>query len=168
MRPVFDGTNPREVIDNRPEWSRPNPAGKEIRPQWSYDLAADHALGEPTDRILEAHGLTYEEYLRVLADPQFQVIVERLKSELQTDGATFKLKAKLMADTLLENAFMLATDKSVDPRVRTRNIENIVGWAGHEQRASVGGQGSGFSLTISLLDGPMRVGTTIEGELDDE
>ena len=168
VTPVHDGTNPRAVIDARGEWSRPCPAGKEVRPQWSYDLAADCALNVPVDDILAAHGLTYEEYLAVLRDPQFQDIIEKLRSELQAEGATFKLKAKLMADTLLENAFLLATDKTVDPRVRTRNIENIVGWAGHAQKAVATGEGGGFSFVINMSAGSERVGHTIEGELDDD
>lgn len=167
VQPVFDGANPREVVDARPDWRRPAPAGKEVRPQWSRDIAMDVALKVDPDDIMAAHDLQYHEYAAILKDPQFVHLVDALKAEMNESGVTFKFKAQMMADALVDDAFKLATDATVDPRVRTRNIENMVRWAGYDAKAATVEAGSGFTFEFNFSGSTPRVGDTFDGEIED-
>lgn len=78
-----------------------SPIGPELRPEWLMRLVMDVALGTTTESILEAHDLQHHQFEKILENPQFVMQVADLRTQLEKDGATFKLKAQLQADFYL-------------------------------------------------------------------
>ena len=163
---VFDGSDPMEVVKSIPEWVPASPVSAEARPEWDARLVIDYVLGAGKETICEVYGLMPHHYDRIVLDVGFMGKVAALKKELEKDGATFTLKAKLQAEVLLDESFKMAMNKDVDDRVRAKLIGDTVRWAGFDKTgASVDATG-GFSITINL-DGAKRTGSTFDGEVTD-
>jgi hypothetical protein len=143
-----------------------SPAGPEFRPEWDQRLVVDFALGTTTETILEVHNLQSHQFDAICRMPTFVMAVADLKKSLEKDGATFKFKAGLQVDSYLSVAHSMITDPEMDPRVRTRLIEDMARWAGYDQPAQVGGgaTGRGFEINIQFGVGGNRSGLTIDAD----
>lgn len=132
--------------------ARINPTGPELRPEWSMRLVMDVALGTTTESILEAHDLQHHQFEKILQNPQFVMQVADLRTQLEKDGATFKLKAQLQADFYLTKVHEMIMDTDTDEKVKTRLIEDVVRWGGLDapQPIGTGGMGAGPSITTAL------------------
>lgn len=148
----------------QPEFKPPSPVGPEIRPEWSSRLVMDVALNSSKESILETYDLQDHQYEQICASPVFVGQVEALRKELEKDGASFRLKNKLLADEFLKHVYEMVTDKSTDSRVRTRLIESTVRWAGFDApvAGAEGGIG-GFNITINLGSSKQDRGIIIDG-----
>lgn len=165
VTPVFDGSDPLEIVRSIPPWIPPSPVGAAVRPEWDARLVIDYVLGASKDAICEEYGLQHYHYDRIVADIGFMGKVAALKKELEKDGATFGLKAKLQAEVLLDESFKMAMNPDVDSRVRAKLIGDTVRWAGFDKSgASPDGTG-GFSININLNG--KRLGDTFDGEAVD-
>ena len=142
----------------------PSPVSGAARPEWDARLVIDYVLGVNTDAILEAYNLTYAAYERIQLDVGFMGKVAALRKELEKDGATFALKAKLQAEVLLDEAFKMAMDRDVDDRVRAKIIGDTVRWAGFDKNGVVSDATGGFSITINL-DG--KKGNTYDADVEE-
>lgn len=94
------------------------------------------------------------------------IVGAALKKELEKDGATFALKAKLQAEVLLDESFKMSMDKDVDPRVRAKLIADTVRWAGFDKAGAAADATGGFNITINLDTGK-KMGDLFEGEAED-
>lgn len=140
-----------------------NPVGNDANPQWDKRLLVDVAIGTQEDMILDAYGLTAHAYQAILEDLGFQRALAILKKELQKDGMSFKLKAQLQAEAMLEEHWMLVHDRDIPPETRRKAIADTVRWAGFDNNANMGGMGGGgFTINIDLSNA--RQSVTIEGE----
>lgn len=120
-------------------------------PQWDKRLVVDVCLGTDEDAILDEYGLTAHDFARIQEDPVFATAVKRLQEELQEEGATFRLKCKLQAEAMLEEAWRMAHAPDTDPRVKEKLMSNMVRWAGWDNPASGGKEGgAGFHININL------------------
>ena len=126
-------------------------------------LVMDVALGTTTESILEAHDLQHHQFEKILENPQFVMQVADLRTQLEKDGATFKLKAQLQADFYLTRVHELIMSPDTDQKVVTRLIEDVVRWGGLDAPAQTGQGGSGFSITFNFGQHEKR-GITIEGD----
>jgi hypothetical protein len=76
-----------------------------------------------------------QDYERLCADPAFREAVKACADQLASGGGqlSFKLKAQLMSDGLLDRAFALTHPKPGDdipPNVQADMIKSVVKWAG--------------------------------------
>lgn len=164
--PVFDGSDPLEIVRSIPAHIPVSPTSSAIRPEWSIRLVIDFVLGASKEAICEEYQLMPHHYDLVVADVGFQAKVATLKKELEKEGATFTLKAQLQAEDLIDEAYKIAKTEDMDPRVRAKLIGDIVRWAGFDKTgATVDGTGS-FSLNINFA-GVKPVGNTYDGEITD-
>lgn len=141
------------------------------RPEWSLPLVMDVALGVPEETILEAYGLAHHQFERICLTPEFALRVGQLKKDLEKEGATFRLKAQIQADTYLVRAHQMIMNPDTDSRVVTRLIEDVVRWGGLDAPAPVNGGsgGGGFQINLNFGTRP-RPGLTIDmdgGDGDD-
>lgn len=141
-----------------------SPTGPETRPEWSMRLVVDVALGSSEESILEAHNLTYTTYQKILSNPQFVLALDKLKKDLEKEGASFRLKAQLQADFYLAKVHEMIMAEETDEKVKTRLIEDVVRWAGLDEAPPVNGGGmGGFSISFNFGQHEPR-GLTIDAE----
>jgi hypothetical protein len=165
VTPVFDGADPLEVVRSIPPWIPTSPVGAASRPEWDPRLVIDYCLGASKEAIMEEYSILDHHYERIIRDVGFMGKVAALKKELEKDGATFTLKAKLQAEVLLDESFKMAMNHDVDDRVRAKLIGDTVRWAGFDKSGAAPDGTGGFSININF-DGK-RPGTTFEGEVTD-
>lgn len=161
VEPVYDGSDPMLLV-NQQRHIPPSPVGGLARPQWDAKLVIDYVLGASTEAICEEYHLTYAAWERIQLDVGFMGKVAALRKELEKDGATFALKAKLQAEVLLDESFKMAMNTEVDDRVRAKLIADTVRWAGFDKSGSVADGTGGFSININLNG--KRLGDTFDGE----
>lgn len=133
---------------------------------WDKRLLVDVAIGTPEEAILDAYGITVYAYRAILDDIGFQRALAVLKKDLQKDGMSFRLKAQLQAEAMLEENWMLAHDReNVPAETRRKAIADTVRWAGWSGDGVQGvAAGGGFTINIDL--GNARRGVIIEGETE--
>lgn len=165
-KPVFDGTDPLEIVRSIPPWVPTSPTSLASRPEWSIRIVIDFVLGASKESICEEYALMPHHYDLIVNDVSFLAKVATLKKELEKEGATFTLKAQLQAEDLIDEAYKIAKTEDMDPRVRAKLINDIVRWAGFDKTgASVDGTG-GFSLNINFSSNK-NAGETYDGEITD-
>lgn len=165
IQPVFDGSDPLEIVKSIPAWVPVSPVGELARPEWSPRLVIDYVLGASKQSICEEYGLAAHHYDRIEMDPGFMGKVAALKKELEKDGATFTLKAKLQAEVLLDESFKMAMNSDTDDRVRAKLIGDTVRWAGFDKSGAAPDGTGGFSITFNFNG--KSPGDTFEGEVTD-
>lgn len=162
LEPVYDGSNPLELVQRHVAVS---PVSAAARPEWDARLVIDYVLGASTEAICEEYNLTELAWQRIQLDVGFMGKVAALRKELEKDGATFALKAKLQAEVLLDESFRMAMNQDVDDRVRAKLIADTVRWAGFDKSGVAPDSTGGFSVTINLHG--KRAGDTFDGEVED-
>src|SRR3990167_1349133 len=82
MTPVFDGTDPLEIVKSIPPWIPPSPVAPVKRPEWDARLVIDFVLGASKESICEEYNLMPHHYDRIILDVGFMGKVAALKKEL--------------------------------------------------------------------------------------
>lgn len=164
LEPVYDGSDPM-VLANQQRPVAVSPVGAVARPEWDAKLVIDYVLGASAEAICEEYHLTHLAWERIQLDVGFMGKVAALRKELEKDGATFALKAKLQAEVLLDESFRMAMNSDVDDRVRAKLIADTVRWAGFDKSGMVTDGTGGFSININLNG--KRLGDTFDGEAED-
>lgn len=162
--PIYDGSDPMLLV-NQQHHIPPSPVGALARPQWDAKLVIDYVLGASAEAICEEYNLTYAAWERIQLDVGFMGKVAALRKELEKDGATFALKAKLQAEVLLDESFKMAMNTEVDDRVRAKLIADTVRWAGFDKSGTVADGTGGFSININLNG--KRLGDTFDADVED-
>lgn len=136
-----------------------------LSPLVNFHLAMDVALGVDEDTILDAYNLQSHEYKLVVNSGIFKQQLTRVEEQLEKDGGSFKLKAQAQAEVLLQEAFVMAMDRDMDPKVRADLIKQNVRWAGHDNPSAEGsGQAGGFQVTMNFNTSPDQQPTTVTYE----
>lgn len=165
VTPVFDDNDPLAVVRSIPPWIPTSPVGAASRPEWNPRLVIDYVLGASKEAIMEEYQILDHHYERVIRDVGFMGKVAALKKELEKDGATFTLKAKLQAEVLLDESFKMAMNADVDDRVRAKLIGDTVRWAGFDKSGAAPDGTGGFSVTINF--GDKKQGETFDMDATD-
>lgn len=78
--------------------------------------------------------------------------VDKVKSELYKSGKTFRLKASVMADQMLEKVYedALHEDVGLSMRIDVLKVLAKLGDLEPKQNLNAAAQGSGFSININL------------------
>ena len=99
-------------------------------------LVYDLALGEQSkDVLFESYGLDPYKAMLIEADPVFQRQLAAAKEEV-ADGASFKVKAKLMSDALLPVIWRVVNDPDTPAAVKVDISKTMFKMAGHEPKQS--------------------------------
>ena len=120
---------------------------------WPPTLAVECALGSSTvEELKDSYKLDDFKWSAIIADPAFRADVARIKEALKTEGHSFRLKAGMQAEALLESMWRFAHDEKMPPAVRADIMKFIVRASGlsAEKEKSDGGNSTSLQINISL------------------
>jgi hypothetical protein len=118
---------------------------------WPPRLSFDVALGvEDEETIRERYGMDAEEFAHIMAQPAFRVELATHYSVLRETGATFAVKAKLIAEEKLQEMYEIISSKLVDAKVRMETWRAVVKAAGLEEKAGAGINANAQTVNIQI------------------
>lgn len=105
--------------------------------------------------ICEAYGLSEEDWGRLKNDPVFVAEVAALRESLKKEGMSFKMKAQLQAEELLNTSWALihSHNDDVAPNVKADLIKFIIraaGLDGSKDQAANAGPANALQININL------------------
>jgi hypothetical protein len=104
-------------------------------------------------RICAAYGIDFAEFAELTQNPVFQLAYNNAVDELKKDGVSFRLKAKMQAEKLLEKSWQLIHDVATPTTVQADLIKSTVRWAGYDAtKTGEVGIGNTFAIQINLGD----------------
>lgn len=125
-----------------------NPAELGFPPMLPIELAMH--IDTP-QKVCAAYGIDRNEFEALCSHPVFQKAFADAQSELQRDGMSFRLKARMQAEKLLEKSWTIIHDERTAPPVAADLIKSTVKWAGYEPKGTDGAApGSAFQININL------------------
>lgn len=108
----------------------------------------------PIRTICEAYGLDSDDWEALRVDPVFVAAVQRVSAEVLKEGVSFKMKARLQSEQLLQSAWNLVHDATgaVPPSVKADMIKAIWRVAGLEPTKAdgVAANTNAFQINIDL------------------
>ena len=118
---------------------------------WQSTLVMDVALGVDEETICEVYGLQYTQLQAIKAHPSFTKRHQQLAEELQKEGVSFRMKARMQAEELLKTSFAMIHNDDVDPKVRAKLISDTIRWAGYDANVPTETKaGNGIVINIDL------------------
>ena len=125
-----------------------DPAELGFPPMLPIELALRVA---PVREICEAYDISKEEFTALSEDPVFIRAYAAAKEELQKDGVSFRMKAKMQAEELLKKSWALIHSDHTPATIKADLIKATVRWAGYDAKDGVaGGVGTAFQINIHL------------------
>ena len=119
--------------------------------------------------IAQRYGFSEEEWRIIEARPDFQRAVSKVRAELEKSGQTFRMKAALMADKLMDNMYTHAMDSETPVRDKATALQLLTRVGELEPKASAQvNAGPGFSITINLPTVPPPEETAKKAEVVEE
>jgi hypothetical protein len=92
----------------------------------------------------------------------FIIQLASIQKELDKEGVSFRLKARLQAEELLQTSWALIHSPATPATVKAGLIKDTVRWAGWDAPPQENGGGrGGFSVNI-VLNGTVPQGVTID------
>jgi len=106
----------------------------------------------PAHVVCAAYEINREEFERIIEDPVFIVAFRAAQEALTKDGASFKLKAKLQAESLLAKSWSMIHLDGTPAAVKADLIKSTVRWAEYEPKKDGGAglNGNNFQINIDL------------------
>jgi hypothetical protein len=127
------------------------PPGLPSPGMWPPRLSFDVALGiEDEETIRNRYGYTEKEFSHILVQPTFRTELATHYSVLRETGATFAVKAKLIAEEKLEDMYRIISNVAVDPKVRMETWKAVTKAAGLEERTDKGIQANAQTVNIQI------------------
>lgn len=121
---------------------------------WPPMLPIELALRETSPRELcESYGIDQYEWDRLRTDPLFIAALKQAVDELRHDGMSFRVKARLQSDVLLQKSFEMinAPYDQVPASVKADLIKHTVRVAGLDaSRDQGGGAGAGIIAALKI------------------
>ena len=149
---MFDMEDVRQVNRLPPGYKFHDPANYSFDPRLAYELA----LGlESPQEVFDRYGYSTDDAVKLLSNKTFIKTIKDYKLEVQENGITFKLKARIQAEDLLSHSYQIATDTSMPANVRADMIKwtTAVAELGPKRDHSGGGGGSALTLAITFAGG---------------
>lgn len=113
-------------------------------------LAVELAMGEqPRNDILKAYDLTAERWNAIRANPLFISAVKAAVEMLQKDGMSFRVKARLQSEALLETSWQLIHSQVTPAQVKADLIKHTHRVAGLEPKEAAT-TGNAMQINIHL------------------
>lgn len=118
---------------------------------YSQHFVMELALGlETPDTLCIRYDITPYEYACLLANPVFQSDLNNWKQKMVDEGLSFKLKARVQAESYLEELDQIVHDPDTSKETKLAAISRVVGWAGLEQSKNSTEGSSKPSITINI------------------
>ena len=142
----------------------PAPCENPAKKGWTAGLVVDVALGTSDDVLCSTYELQDHELKWIKEDPGFLIQLAAVQKELDKEGVSFRMKARLQAEALLETSWALIHSPATPAAVKAGLIKDTVRWSGWDAPPQEGGAGrGGFSVSIVLNNAPAQVqGVTID------
>lgn len=128
-----------------------------LQRRWDDRFAQDLAMtlegsGSKMPDLLKEYDLTEDDLISFGAEPLFEQRVMHWRNQLQTEGFTFRLKAKAQAEELLDTSYTIIHDRDVSPAVKADLIKWTAKMAGYEPTKDTGMGESGVKINIFMGD----------------
>lgn len=129
---------------------------------WDPRLALELAMAGP-DKAMEVFGrykVDHAAAVELIQNPLFLKQLEQYKQELEASGMSFRMKARVLAEDLLPEAYVIAKDTMYPAAVRADMIQWMTKIADLEPVKANGkdvAQVGGFSLQILFAGGTPAV-----------
>lgn len=104
----------------------------------------------PVEEIVTGYGLNQDEWERLSVYPPFVRAVQTATEQLQEEGVSFKIKAKLQADALLSQSWKMIHDPLTPHAVRADLLKSTIRWAGHDSRDAALTPGTALQININM------------------
>ena len=125
-----------------------------VRPNitdYSQHFIMELALGlETPDALCIRYDITPSEYALLLANPIFQTDLAHWKQKMVDEGLSFKLKARVQAESYLEQIDDIITSPNTSQETKLAAISRVVGWAGLEQSKTTSETSNKPTVTINI------------------
>lgn len=122
-----------------------------IDPKFVLDCASGL---EEIEEIAPRYGFSPEDVARLKEYKPFMMAVEQMKADLYRSGKTFKLKAGVMAEEVMERVFRDAISPDIGPANRLEALKTLSRLADLEPKnaaaSGANGQVQGFSVVINV------------------
>lgn len=119
-----------------------------LDPKFILELAA--GMEEP-DVLARRYNITDAGWANLKDDNNFQKVVEAKRAELQKSGYTFRLKAALAAESLLDDIYLGAKDIDASLSAKLEAFKYLTKLGGLEPKEDkTAQQGPAFSIRIDL------------------
>ena len=157
---ALDGLLPARILAQPARSITPvapsDPARLGYPPTFPIEIALQTAS---TQEICEEYGISEAEWDLIRCEELFIADLKRAMDMLKQEGMSFKLKARLQAEALLQTSWRLIHDPEAPANVRAQLIQATARWAGYDSAAAVTGPaGGGFSIAINFAgERPQRV-----------
>ena len=122
---------------------------------WPASLPLEIALRTASPAaIREAYNLSLEEWEYLKGLPAFRQAVEDAVARTKEEGFSYRTKARMQAEGLLQTSWSMIHNTAVPPAVRADLIKFTARVAGYDSASKAGvdggAGGSGFSININL------------------
>lgn len=119
---------------------------------WPPALVFDLALGlDPTLSILERHGVTTDQYEKLLQHPLFRKEIASQVRLNQENGLTFQRRAQAIAEECLPDMYTLIKDPTVAASTRADVFKYVTKVGNLEPKDKTGGAGTnGMQVQINI------------------
>jgi hypothetical protein len=138
----------------------------DVDPKFILEVAS--GLVEPA-QLAEAYGYTPEEWLFLKNHDPFVKQVDAKKAELKAGGFTFRMKAAIAAEDILEETYLKAKEKDSSFHTQLEFLKFVARAAGIDAPVREQATGTAFSISINLGNGQsVQIGAaTHQGALQD-
>ena len=142
----------------------PEPCENPAKKGWTAAFVVDVALGTSDDVLCSTYELQDHELQWIKDDPGFILQLAAIQKELDKEGVSFRLKARLQAEELLATSWALIHSPATPATVKAGLIKDTVRWAGWDAPPQEnGGNGrGGFSVNIVLNSPTPTQGITVD------
>lgn len=123
----------------------------------SPEMVAELALGQDDPLTIAAkYGLSTAEFESLNSQEWFGQMVYQKREELTSDGMTFKIKARMIAEEVMQDVFSLSkTPTGMRPEHRLEFLKQVAEYGGLKpKQGHEGPTGPAFAITINLPDNP--------------
>lgn len=117
-------------------------------PMMPVEIALDR---HPVKYICECYGVDVIAWNKLRNDPLFQEDVRRHREDLRKDGMSFKKKAQLQAEALLDVSWGIINNPSTPANVRADLIKNTIRVAGLDASKEQDAAAARANLQINII-----------------
>ena len=132
---------------------------------WPATLPVEMALRiSPLPELLDAYGIDEETWANLKHNDAFKQAVKEAVKQAQEEGFSYRVKAQMQAEALLQTSYNMIQDSTMPPAVRADLIKFTARVAGFDSAgkgpASTQAAGNGFSININLAPPAPKTGAS--------
>lgn len=141
---AFDG-NSSVTVDTAFKPMTPTEAS--FDPRLAFEVALGHM---PIEEIYPRYQLTEFDWMRLAVQPTFKHAVIKYQEEISEQGISFRMKARVQAESYLKDAHLLIKHPMTPPTVKADMIKWTTKVADLEPKQNKDDTGTTFNLQINL------------------